>query len=401
MTAQPPVAERIRSLDFLRGVAILGMLVANIPWHAGDSMSRVIDADQASVAAWLLQYLVFDQRFLPIFCMLFGAGALLLATRPGAAERFASYYLVRMLILFVIGVAHAYLLWPGDILITYAVCSPFLLLALDWSVTRLLIVGALLKCVNLVIGEWPAVYEATLERVLFAWWVDYGDPPSTIVEAYAGSYAELFAYNAWRNQFIQWTGLPYFRIWNALGFMLIGMALFKLGILQGSRSPRFYRRMALVAFGLGTPLVLYGVLARIGMNPTVGPYLGFEADLPLRSITFLSGCAIASFGVLALAQLTYGGYAGVATEPIERVGRMALTNYLLHSVIFLLVFHVLKWLPFDALDHDALLGLVLATWAFQIAFSWLWLERFRQGPVEALWRRLAALLTPRIADVPR
>ncbi|MEO1204266.1 MAG: hypothetical protein AAFX10_16300, partial [Pseudomonadota bacterium] len=114
MTAQPPVAERIRSLDFLRGVAILGMLVANVPWHAGDSMSRVIDPSSTSVAAWLLQYLVFDQRFLPIFCMLFGAGALLLAARPGAARQFGSYYLTRMLILFLIGVAHAYLLWPGD-----------------------------------------------------------------------------------------------------------------------------------------------------------------------------------------------------------------------------------------------------------------------------------------------
>lgn len=78
------MAERIHSLDFLRGIAILGMLVANIPWHAGDSMSRVIEPDVTSVGAWLLQYLVFDQRFLPIFCMLFGAGALLLASRPSA-----------------------------------------------------------------------------------------------------------------------------------------------------------------------------------------------------------------------------------------------------------------------------------------------------------------------------
>ncbi|MEL7047273.1 MAG: DUF418 domain-containing protein, partial [Pseudomonadota bacterium] len=104
------------------------MLVANIPWHAGDSMSRVLDPDAASVLAWLVQYLIFDQRFLPLFCMLFGAGALLLASRPHASVPFAPFFLKRMLILFLIGVLHAYLLWPGDILITYAVCAPFLLL---------------------------------------------------------------------------------------------------------------------------------------------------------------------------------------------------------------------------------------------------------------------------------
>lgn len=390
MTAQ----DRIRALDFLRGLAILGMLVANIPWHAGDSMSRVIDPDGGSVAAWLLQYLVFDQRFMPIFGMLFGAGVLLLASRPSSPRPFAPFFLARMFLLFLIGVAHAYLLWPGDILITYAVCSPFLLLVMNWSVRSLLIVGILLKVIGLIIGQWPVVYESTLERVFFAWWVDYGEAPSTIAQAYSGSYGDLFRYNAWRNQFIQWTALPHFRIWNALGFMLIGMALYKLGILQGARSPAFYRRWSLIALAIGTPFVLYGVLARIGVNPTVGPYLGFVAELPLRQVTFLSGCAICSMAVLGGAHLVFKKFAGPVTEAVERVGRMALTNYLLHSVLFLSVFHVLKLLPFDALDHDVLLMLVIATWVLQLVFSWAWLSRFRQGPVEALWRRLTRALAP-------
>lgn len=393
-SAPPGVqANRIRSLDFLRGLAILGMLVANIPWHAGDSMSRLMDPDVTSVAAWLSQYLIFDQRFLPIFCMLFGASALMLASRESAPSPFAPYFLKRMLILFLIGVAHAYLLWPGDILITYAVCAPFLLLALKCSPSRLIAVGVLLKCVNLVFNEWPDVYDATLYNLLFSWWVDYGEAPSSIREAYAGGYADLFTYNAWRNQFIQWTALPYFRVWNALGFMLIGMALFKLGILQGAKPPAFYRRMASIALAIGAPLIVYGVFARIGVNETVGPYLGFTQELPLRSFTFLIGCSVMSFAVLGGAHLFFRRYSGALTEPIERVGRMALTNYLFHSVIFLFVFHVFKILPFDALDHDILFILVLTTWLFQIVFSWVWLSRFRQGPVEAVWRRLVTIIT--------
>ena len=386
----PSTATRIRSLDFLRGLAILGMLVANIPWHAGDSMSRLRNPDITSVSAWLLQYFIFDQRFMPIFCMLFGASALLLISRPNAPSPFAPYFLKRILFLFLIGVAHAYLLWPGDILITYAVCAPFLLLALKWGPRRLIVIGVLLKGIDLVFNEWPAVYEVTLEQLLFSWWVDYGDAPSFIAEAYAGNYGELFAYNAWRNQFIQWTALPYFRIWNALGFMFIGMALFKLNILQGARSAAFYRKMVLVAIAVGAPLVIYGVFARIGASSTVGPYLGFTQTLPLSGITFLTGCAVSSFAVMGGAHLFFQRYAGFITEPIERVGRMALTNYLLHSVIFLSIFHIFKILPFNSLDHDAFLVLVVMTWVFQIAFSWAWLSHVKQGPVEMLWRKLTA-----------
>ena len=392
-SARQSEKARIRSLDFLRGVAILGMLVSNIPWHVGDSMSRLSDPDITSVAAWLSQYLLFDQRFLPIFCMLFGASLLLLSARADDPNRFAGYFIKRMLILFGIGVAHAYLLWPGDILITYAVCAPFLLLAKDLGPVRLILIGLALKSVNLVFNEWPGVYEATLERVLFSWWVYYGPAPSTITEAYAGGYGDLFRYNAWRNQFIQWTGLPYFRVWNALGFMLIGMALFKLGILQGARAPAFYRRMVAIALAIGAPLIIYGVFARIGANETVGPYLGFTTKLPLSGITFLVGCAVASFAVLGGAHLFFRRFEGRVTEPIECVGRMALTNYLLHSVIFLCVFHVFKVLPFDALDHDVMFILVLMTWAFQLVFSVAWLSIFRQGPVEALWRRLTTIIT--------
>jgi len=387
-----PENARIRSLDFLRGAAILGMLVANIPWHAGDSMSRVQDPDLPSVTAWLLQYLVFDQRFMPIFCMLFGASALLLVSRPSTPAPFASFFLTRMLVLFFLGVLHAYLLWPGDILITYAVCAPFLLLAINQSARRLLLLGLALKAVDVLFAEWPQLYEATLYRILFEGWVAYGDPPSSIGEAYAGSYSELLAFNAWRNQFLQWTALPEFRIWNALGFMYIGMAMYRLGVLQGAKSPGFYKKMLFLALVPGAPLVVYGVISRVGINPTVGVYLGFTQELPYRNLSFAIGCATTSFAMLAALQLVFQRWAGRVTEPIERVGRMALTNYLLHSLIFVGVFHVFGLLPFDALDHDVLLFLVLLTWVFQIGLSWCWLSAHDQGPIEWIWRRISLQL---------
>lgn len=379
---------RITSLDFIRGIAVLGMLVANIPWHVGNSMSRVIEADVFSVLGWLSQYLIFDQRFMPLFAMLFGASILLLAKGDGRTPQFSAYFLRRMGLLLLLGIAHAYILWPGDILITYAVCGPILLLFFRSPIWLLFTTGVFLKVIDLSFGEWPQLYSQTIGRVLFSWWVDYGDAPSSITAAYAGTYSDLFAYNAWRNQFIQWTALPYFRIWNALGFMLIGMALFRLGILQGGRSRAFYRKLALVSVVLGLPLMLYGVLARVGINESVGPFLGFTTELPLRNITFRSGCAVLSFTVLGGLHLVYPFISRLATNWIEPVGRMALTNYVSHSLFFLILFHGVTPATFDTLDHDDMFLLVLLVWVVQLVGSRIWLSRFRQGPLEALWRKM-------------
>ncbi|MEX0299208.1 MAG: DUF418 domain-containing protein [Kordiimonas sp.] len=381
--------NRITSLDFIRGVAVLGMLVANIPWHAGTSMSRVYEADFLSVLAWLSQYLIFDQRFMPLFCMLFGASIYLLAGDGGKRPQFNTYFLRRMAWLMLFGVAHAYLLWPGDILITYAVCGPFLLLFFRSPIWVLFSVGVLFKSVDLAFGEWPQLYTQTLERLLFSWWVEYGEAPSSAAAAYAGGYIDLLSYNAWRNQFIQWTALPYFRVWNALGFMLIGMGLFRLGLLQGGGSRSLYRKMMWGCLLAGLPLIAYGVLARIGASDTVGAYLGFTGELPLKNITFRTGCAVSSMALLAGLHLLYPQISSRVSTWVEAVGRMALTNYVFHSVFFLLLFHVLAPSYFDKLDHDAMFLLVLLVWIIQLVSSKLWLSFFRQGPLEALWRSLA------------
>lgn len=380
--------SRISSLDFLRGIAVLGMLVANIPWHVGSSMSRVYEADISSVTAWILQYLVFDQRFMPIFCMLFGASLYLIARGNEKTAGFQQYFLRRMAVLLLLGILHAYLLWPGDILITYAFCGVILLTFVSTPVRWLIFFGVLFKGVDLAFGEWPTLYKNSLEYVLFSWWVDYGEAPSTAAAAYAGSYMDLLAYNSWRNQFIQWTALPNFRIWNALGFMLIGMALFRLGILQGHRSAGYYRKMIFVSLLVGLPLVLYGIAARIGVNPTVGSFVGFNHDLPLSNITFRTGCAVVAFSVLGAIHLLYLFVSAHFKTAIENVGKMALSNYIFHSLFFVLIIHTFKLFEFDTLDHDIMFILVILLWAFQIILSAMWLKHHNQGPLEAIWRHM-------------
>lgn len=171
--------------------------------------------------------------------------------------------------------------------------------------------------------------------------------------------------------------------------MLIGMGLFKLGILQGLRSPAFYRKFSLICLAIGAPFVLYGVMTRIGANATVGPFLDFTAELPLRSITFLFGCSVVSLGVMAAVHILYPRLSRALREPLESVGRMALTNYIFHSVFFFLVFFVFKAIEYDSLDHDSLFFMVVMVWGLQLFLSTVWMRRFRQGPVEAVWRRMA------------
>ncbi len=380
-------SERVDVLDFLRGVAVLGMLVANIPWHMGNSMSRVLDPDVTSAAAWLLQYLFFDQRFMPIFCMLFGAGYWILSQHPMNKKNFRVSYLKRMAVLLTFGICHSYLLWPGDILITYAVCGPLLLFFHRCSVRSLFIWGCLFKGIDLIFGQWPGVYEASLEAVLFSWWVDYGDSPSTAATAYAGSYIDLFAYNAWRNQFLQWTALPYFRIWNALGLMLVGIAAYRTGLLQGNKTIYFYRKMFLVCMLFSIPLVIYGVVARIGINNQVGHFFGFNETLPLYNLTFRLGCTIMSFGLIAAIHVLWPIILDTIKRPVINVGKTALSNYVFQSLFFIILIHVFGFYSFDSIDHDTMLVWVLILWGLHLVLSRYWLMKYSRGPLEILYRR--------------
>lgn len=382
--------SRIESLDFLRGVAILGMLIANVPWHTGTSMSRIHAPDSASIGAWLLQYLLVDQRFMPIFCMLFGAGLLILADGRRDAPGFTVYYLRRMAILFLIGLAHAYLIWPGDILLTYAICGPALLLCLRLGPALLLALGVAFKLFGLAVLQWPVIYELGFERWMFDWWLEIGDAPMSEAEAYAGSYADLFAYNAWRNQFIQWTAMPYFRVWNALGFMMIGMAFYRWNILQGAARPVVYRRMVIIGLAVGMPLLLYGLAARIGAHDAVGGALGWQVAWPYQMAAHTLGTGFTAIALLSGLVMLFRHQAGAWwTGPVKAVGRMALTNYVMHSVIFLVIFAGLEWVAYDSLDPDDRLVWVAGIWVVQLVLSPLWLKAFGQGPLESLWRRLA------------
>ncbi|MCG8414028.1 MAG: DUF418 domain-containing protein, partial [Pseudomonadales bacterium] len=363
----------------------------------GTSMSRVYEADFFSVGAWLLQYVIVDQRFMPIFAMLFGAGFLILSEGRENTPGFKTYIFRRMGVLLLIGIAHAYLIWPGDILINYAICGPLLLLFYRLSPTRLFGFAIAFKLLHLAILQWPIIYDATFHRLLFAWWLEIGDAPMTEAAAYAGSYSDLLRYNFWRNQFIQWTAMLDYRVWNALSFMLVGMALYKLNVLSGAVPNIIYRRTLIVSLIAGTPFLIYGIVGRIGADDSVGAYFGFQQDLPLTFFSHNVGTAVTSFAMLSVLLLWYNARpTSRVVSMLRSVGRMALSNYVMQSLIFFVIFAVLEWVPYDSLDPDERLVWAIFIWAFQIGFSVMWLRLFSMGPLESLWRRLAGAGPARI-----
>ena len=171
--------------------------------------------------------------------------------------------------------------------------------------------------------------------------------------------------------------------WQLAGMMLIGASLMRCGWLKGQFSLRHYRRCAAVCIPLGMLINLPAIIAQWHLNWDYR-WCAFLLQAP-REI----GAPIQTLGYAALA---YGYWPQIGrfrlSAAVARVGRMALTNYLLQTLICTTLFY--HFGLFMAFDRLTLLAFVLPVWLVNLIFSWLWLRYFRQGPVEWLWRQLTA-----------
>ena len=388
-----PVAEtaRIDAIDVVRGFALIGILVMNIqafamPQAAYFNPTAYGDLEGANLYVWLAGRMLADQKFMAIFSMLFGAGIVLMAERAEARGG-ASVHNRRMGVLLAIGLLHAHLLWAGDILFTYAVCGmavyPLRRLAPGWLAalgTTLLAVGSAYSvAVGLSLEYWT-------KEALTAFTADLWRPTPEMIEsslaAFRGSWLDQQPVRSAEALAFQTFVLITWGFWRAGGLMLVGMALFKCDLFSARRSPRFHAGLIAVAAAVGLPLQAYGLS------------LDFERGWTLWSffigVQFNYWPSIAvSLGYVGLVMLACRTPSlGRLTRPFAAVGRTALTNYLLQSVLCTTIFygHGLGW--FGSVDRLGQVGLMAGVWAVQLVASPLWLRRFRFGPVEWAWRSL-------------
>ena len=401
---------RIATLDGLRGIAVMGILLMNVnafamPFAAYDNPAAYGSLRPADVALWAVEFVFVDGKMRAIFSALFGASLLLVTDRAEAAGRSAvrTHY-ARMATLLLFGLLHACLVWEGDILTLYALVGMVAFSARRLAVERLLVLAAMLLAFQTAIlgvhyqalaalGEAaarpnPAAADVAAWRALID---DIGRVrPAVLAQDLAlhrGPWAPLArSMTAERGGSLVAEFL--FAGSETLGLMLLGMAGLRSGFLSGDWSADAYRRVARIAYAIGLPAMaaLSVLLIARDFPPLLVAAITELVALPFR---WLLGVA---HGAVLILWLRHG------LSPLHRrlaaAGRCAFTNYLGTSLLMTAVFDGWGLGLYGRVERWLLLPFVFATWAIMLGWSKPWLERFAFGPLEWLWRALARAAIP-------
>lgn len=417
--AAAPAVNRIEALDFVRGVALFGILLMNITAfglpHAYTNPTNAGGAAGANLWAWIIMHVGFEGTQRAIFSMLFGASVILLTSRLEASGRpdAADIYYRRNLWLIGFGFVNAFVfLWYGDILYAYGVVALFVFafrkLAPKWLLTIglvTLLLGAVWNAndTRRMLNTHQAYAEAQAARAsgatltteqteaVTAWEEARGEFKSTpaeiqeVVADHRSGYWHAFAAVSPINAFWQsWGMYRYFG--DIFGMVLIGMALFRLGVLTLERPRRLYLAMVLVGYGIGLAVNYFETRWILDH--------GFSAlSFAQANITYDLGRLAMTLGHLGLLLLfVRSGTLPWLRRSMAAVGQMAVTNYLTHSVVCGFLFVGLGL--YGQLQRYELYYVVFAIWAVQLVASPIWLRHYRFGPVEWLWRYLTYLEKP-------
>ena len=388
--------ERILSLDVLRGIAICGILIVNIQSFAMPGaayLNPMAYGDMSGVNGWVwyLTYIFGDSKFMTIFSILYGAGILLVTQKAKEKTgKSAGLHYRRTMWLLVIGLMHAHIIWAGDILVAYALCALFVYFFRRFHAATLLILGIVLVSVHTLIytflgtslQNWPA----DQLQAAIASWKPTIEALNEEITAITGTWLDQISYNSSSAIFMETMVFGVLFFWRASGLMLIGMALYKWGILSAKRSKAFYRKGIIIGFTTGFPLVIYGVYSHFSAG------WSYEYSMFLGSQWNYWGSLGVSFGYICLIMLFCKSDIFLwLQDRMAAVGQMALTNYIAQSVICVFIFYGIGFGLFGTLERWAQLLIVIGVWVAQLLWSRPWLERFRFGPLEWIWRSLTYL----------
>ena len=398
--ASPPLIgpvlrqERIEAIDILRGVAILGILIVNMNMR-GFSLPEGLPAHELwpnKVDRTVEKLILFfaDEQFITLFSFLFGLG---LAEQMKRAEargaRFLPLYLRRLCVLMLIGVAHFLFLWDGDILHAYALDGFILLPFLRRSLKTLLVWAGIFLCIPLLFSGLTTYYSITRQvNPQVVNWISFSDPAEdqqTIEEArriYSrGTYAEMIKFRArdLPGEFLPGSDDAYILV----GFLL-GLYAGRRGIFHDvSAHLPFIRRVQ----GWGLVIGVAGNAA-FAAGGSFDPSPTSVMENVGRMCLVFAAPAMSFFYASTIILLTQGAAWRRRLAPLAAVGRMALSNYLLQSLICTMIFYSYGLALFCKVRPSLCLLLTIIIWLIQIPLSVWWLRRFQFGPVEWLWRSL-------------
>lgn len=396
-------AERIDTLDFIRGLAVMGILAANIVAF-GQPMEAYmypaafkVDAGDPGGWMWIAQFILIDGKMRGLFTILFGAGIYLFMEKAWARGATRGLQAWRLAILMAFGLIHYFFIWPGDILFYYALFGLVLLACLKWSVKTQLWVGlagytlgaltfGAMFTMMWAVADTPfgeSAPELIEQRAAMVDGIDdalaRGDVPNAAIES--GDYGALVTHRLTE----QWSE----PLMNALLFgletlplMLIGVALYRLGFFNGGVERGKLLRwgwIGLIVGGLAHLAI--GLVMQAGGFTFYGTLTAFVGWSVLPRLWMVLGMA----ALLVAYAPSATGWLG---DRVRAAGRAAFTNYLGTSVVMMLVFHGWALGLFGELNRPQLYIVVALAWVLMLAWSKPWLDRYRYGPLEWLWRSL-------------
>ncbi len=398
LTGEPIRAgERVQVVDVLRGFALLGILLVNMQFFNTPLYLLITEVHELApvdrVAAWLIRFFA-EGKFYTMFSFLFGFGfAIQLFRAKARGVRFVPLYLRRLFVLLLIGIVHGFLLWYGDILKAYAVVGLVLLLFRDRAPKTLLIWAALSLAVFLLIsaafiglsslgsGLQPAgrTDQATVPAGTF-----FDDLTERSFRAYGkGTFGEIMVQRAIDNAFSIFSAI--FSFPSILAMFLLGLYAGRRQIFQNVEAHLpFIRKIfvwGLVLGLIGNAMYVFGQAA---VDPAAPSLLSLAAQVG----QVIGGPALCFCYVAGITLLFQREHWQRRLASLAAVGRMALTNYLLQSVICTTIFYSYGLGLYGQVGPAAGIALTFVIYAAQIPLSVCWLRRFRFGPVEWLWRSL-------------
>lgn len=385
--------ERIEILDVLRGLAVGGILIGNMQWFSGYGTMPPALAAQTPLADQITHFLVHffvEGKFYSIFSFLFGFGfALQIARAAERGDGRASVFKRRLFWLLIIGLAHAYLLWAGDILSVYALMG-FVLLLFRKKRDESLLKWAF----------WLMIVPVVWHVVLFVLFASFA-PPDVVPQI------ETAMTDMWKTnvqtvpnsgylQIISGFNLNYIvgrymglifdmRLPKILAMFLLGFYAYRRGVFQNLSEHRPFIRKVLV-YGLVLGLVGNALMASLSGKETAFPpsLAGIFGD-----IGYSFGVPALALGIIALVAILWqkDGWQRVLSV-FAPVGRMALTNYLLQTIVCVFIFYGFGFGLYGRFGALVSTLIALGIFLFQILLSAAWLKYFAYGPMEWIWRQL-------------
>ena len=382
--------NRIHSIDLLRGFAILGILIMNITNFSQVNIAYMNPTIGAGLEGYnqyfhAFNYIFADTRFMSIFSILFGAGVVLFTRNAEIkGKRAGVLHFKRMFWLLLFGFVHAYFIWSGDILVAYAICGCFIFFLRKKSIRTLLVMSTLLFIIPLTFNL-MTYYGMTSDELesTFAFFHPNPEQIATEIKTMQGSFNEQMTIRLKNAIEFQTFVFLIETFWRTTAMMLLGMILFRKGVLSADKSIKYYKKMVLVGFVPGL------ILSIIGLNQSYdfewsGTYvMNIGANYKLISGFFMA------IGYIGLVMWFFKkGIFKNLQRRLQSTGRMAFTNYIGMSLICTLIFNGHGLGFFGTFDRLQQFLVVISVWVLILILSPLVLKKYKFGPLEWMWRKL-------------